>query len=493
MFVFALTIIVLGSVVISRRSDTEREEEEEKEEIEEEKERVLRVRKRTSCGAQSISYENSDPFMAMRGEMQYLYDEKNIAYLDTRNNVGHVGWQHPKWCKAVRDQLETFNANSRYIHPRRAELAQKLLAKFPSKLCKVFFVNSGSEANDLALRLAKTHTKHQDVICVERGYHGHTMATLAVCRNYFCLSLTHSLTYAPTQISPYKTHMKGISNDWVHTVSCPDMFRGAYAHLNEKDAAEKYANQVREACKKSQNIAAFFVESGMSVAGVILPPQGYLKQCYSYVHKAGGVCIADEVQVGFGRFGTSFWGFEQQNVVPDIVTMGKPFGNGFPLAAVVTTEEISRSFENGVEYFNTFGGNPVSLAAGIAVLDIIEKEKLQDRAKACGDYIQEQLKLMMKHEKRIGDVRGSGLFIGIEFVKSTNREPNTALTSILCSRLKNRHNILTSIDGFFDNVIVIKPPMCFNVNNADFFLEKMRVELSNITEKDLKSYTHTPT
>eukprot|EP00938_MAST-03A_sp_MAST-3A-sp1_P005499 g5499.t1 len=456
MLVFASASVVLGSVVMSRRGKSKKGEETEKE-------RVLRVRKRSTCGAMSISYENSSPLMAIRGEMQYLYDEKNVAYLDTRNNVGHVGWQNPKWCEAVREQLETFNANSRYLHPIRAELATKLLSKFPSKLCKVFFVNSGSEANDLALRLARTHTKHKDVICVERGYHGHTISTLA--------------------ISPYKTKKIGIKNDWVHTVSCPDMFRGVHANLSEKDQAVKYSNQVRDVCEEHE-IGAFIVESGMSVAGVVLPPKGYLEHCYKHV------------QTGFGRFGTSFWGFEQQEVVPDIVTMGKPFGNGFPLAAVVCTDEISTSFENGVEYFNTFGGNPVAMAAGLAVLNIIEEDDLQSKARDVGHYIRMRVSEMMKDETRIGDVRGSGLFIGIEFVKkgsSSSRTPNTALTSILCSRLKDRHNILTSIDGFFDNVIVIKPPMCFNKRDADFFLDKMRIELSNITDKDLASYTHTPT
>ena len=313
MLVFASASMVLGSVVMSRRGKSKKSEETEKA-------RVLKIRKRTSCNAQSISYENSDALMAIRGEMQYIYDEKGIAYLDTRNNVGHVGWQNPKWCKAVQEQLETFNGNSRYLHPKRAELASKLLAKFPSKLCKVFFVNSGSEANDLALRLARTHTKHEDVICVERGYHGHTISTLA--------------------ISPYKTHKIGIKNDWVHTVSCPDMFRGVHVKLSEKDQAVNYANQVRDICEK-KSVAAFIVESGMSVAGVVLPPRGYLRHCYKHVRANGGVCIADEVQTGFGRFGTSFWGFEQQDVVPDIVTMGKPFGNGFPLAAVVCTDDIS--------------------------------------------------------------------------------------------------------------------------------------------------------
>ena len=473
---------------------------------------TLSKRLKYFCPAQSISYKNTNPLMAMTTFMQHVIDDQGIKYLDTRNNVGHVGWQHPHIVKAVQEQTSRCNANSRYLHPKRTLLAEKLLSHFPtSKEWCVFFVNSGSEANDLALRLARTHTKNYDAIVVDRAYHGHTQATLA--------------------LSPYKYEHQGgeaYQEDWVHKVICPDMYRGKYCHLSPTDAAIEYAKDVKRACSVSKNLAAFFIESGMSVAGVILPPPGYLQACYKYVRQAGGVCIADEVQTGFGRFGTTFWGFEQQNVIPDIVTMGKPFGNGFPLAAVVCTKDIATSFTNGLEYFNTFGGNPVACAAGLAVLEIIEAEKLQSHAFEVGTHLKNRLQLLQQSQQEqeqeqeqeeeqdttsasssslgssasqcgtkiyIGDVRGSGLFLGIELVRDKmSKIPATAETSILCSRLKEApYRMLTSIDGRHDNVIVIKPPMCFTIDDANRLVDAMIELLPTITEEDVVKCEHTPT
>ena len=445
------------------------------------KEEVLELRGRHFCDAQSISYKNTEPLMAMRLEMQFIVDDAGVRYLDSRNNVGHCGWAHPRVVTAVQKQQAKCNANSRYVHPSRALLAKKLSSHLPSELSVVFFVNSGSEANDLALRLARQHTGNRDAIVVDRAYHGHTAATLS--------------------LSPYKyEHVGGESyaESWVHKVSCPDVYRGEYR--DPAKAASLYAAEVLDACANSQGgVAAFFIESGMSVAGVILPPRGYLQECYAAVRAAGGVCVADEVQTGFGRFGSSFRGFQQQGVVPDIVTMGKPFGNGFPLAAVVTTKDIARSFANGLEYFNTFGGNPVACAAGLAVLETIECEKLQANAKDVGNHLMQRLRRIISTPPDgtsffIGDVRGSGLFIGVEFVKDKlTREPATAETSLLCSHLKDYHRILTSIDGRHDNVIVIKPPMCFTRENADTLVDAILTVMPSITEKQLASATHTST
>mmetsp|Transcript_16234 Transcript_16234/g.30799 ORF Transcript_16234/g.30799 Transcript_16234/m.30799 type:complete len:233 (-) Transcript_16234:180-878(-) len=232
----------------------------------------------------------------------------------------------------------------------------------------------------------------------------------------------------------------------------------------------------------------------MSVAGVILPPREYLKHCYRHVRSAGGVCIADEVQTGFGRFGEYFWGFEQQGVVPDIVTMGKPFGNGMPLAAVVTTRAVSDAFCNGMEYFNTFGGNPVCAAAGLAVLEIIESEGLQPHAKLVGDYIRHKFTDLSTKHAIIGQIRGSGLFCGIEFVRNRRTlEPATAEVSFLCSRLKNQFRILTTVDGAYDNVLVIKPPMVFGKAEVDILVTAIDKVLSNMTAEDLEKVGHTPT
>lgn len=432
------------------------------------KEEVLALRKRHFCKAQSISYENSNPLMMVKASGVYMVDEAGTRYLDTRNNVCHVGHTHPRVAKAVAEQVATLNTNTRYLHPTIVTLAQRLTATMPSELCCVFFVNSGSEANDLALRLATAHTKNEDMIVVNRAYHGHTQSVL--------------------QISPYKyDHVGGPGKaPHVHEVPCPDTYRGRHRGAS---AAAQYAGYVKEACVSSlargTGVAAFFIESGMSVAGVVLPPQGYLKQCYEHVRAAGGVCVADEVQVGFGRFGHHYWGFQQQGIVPDIVTMGKPFGNGMPLAAVVTTAAISASFANGLEYFNTFGGNPVCAAAGLAVMDVIESEGLQAHALRVGDYLQHRVRGMMAAHKLIGDVRGSGLFIGIEFVRDReSKEAATAETSVICSRLKDEFHILTSIDGEFDNVLVIKPPMCFAEEHVDVLMGALLAVLETLGPVD---------
>ena len=317
------------------------------------KEEIYALRKRHFSDALSVSYENTSPLLIVRGEGQRLFDEQGVAYLDTRNNVGHVGHCNPKVAAAVAAQVGQLNTNTRYLHPNITKLAERLTATMPKPLSVAFFVNSGSEANDLAMRLARAHTGNDDFIVVEHAYHGHTSAVI--------------------DISPYKyEHVGGEGQKpWVHKVPCPDTYRGIYS-ADEPQVGEKYADFVATACDEARarnngekGVAGFFIESGMSVAGVILPPEGYLRAAYKHVRAAGGVCIADEVQVGFGRFGTHYWGFQQQgaDIVPDIVTMGKPFGNGMPLAAVVCTREIADSFNNGLEYFNTFGGNPVCAAA----------------------------------------------------------------------------------------------------------------------------------
>jgi 4-aminobutyrate aminotransferase-like enzyme len=388
---------------------------------------------------------------------------------------------------AVQRQLNSYNGNTRYLHPMRAMLAQRLLSKFDSSLSVVFFVNSGSEANDLALRLAQTYTGHSDCVVVDRAYHGHTSSTLS--------------------LSPYKyEHVGGHSyaKDNVHKVRCPDMYRGPYADELPSEAARLYSQDmsaaVKDAVKRNGGVAAFFIESGMSVAGVILPPPGYLKTCFDLVRAAGGLCVCDEVQTGFARFGKHFWGFEQQAVVPDIVTMGKAMGNGFPLAAVVTTPEIARAFQNGLEYFNTFGGNPVACAAGLAVLDIIDLENLQCNALEVGTHLLQLLQSLSASEAGylIGDIRGIGLFIGVEFVTDRKtKTPATRETSWLCSWLKDEHRILTSIDGAFDNVLVIKPPLSFTHANAEELVNAMQAALIALKVKPLDlaggRHGHTPT
>jgi len=440
---------------------------------------IISLRRSHFCPAQSVSYANTDPLLIVRGEGTRLFDEKGNAYLDTRNNVCHVGHAHPRVAKAVAQQTAVLNTNTRYLHPNVCLLAKRLVATFPegSGLEVCFFVNSGSEANDLAVRLAYARSGSRDVIVVDHGYHGHTQQTI--------------------DISPYKFDHKGGegAKPTVHKVPCPDTYRGPYVG---PDAGERYAEHVRAACSVAPGgqVAAFFVESGMSVGGVIVPPPGYLAACYRAVRSAGGVCVADEVQVGFGRFGEHFWAFEQQGVVPDIVTMGKPFGNGMPLAAVVTTRSVSESFHNGLEYFNTFGGNPVCCAAGLAVLDVLREERLQEHAARVGAHLSGQLRRLQQSRPLIGDVRGCGLFLGIEFVRDrVSLEPATAETSEVCSRMKDEHRILMSIDGPHDNVLVLKPPLCFSTEDADALVEALDTVLGSLRGPGAGSYHvgHTPT
>jgi 4-aminobutyrate aminotransferase-like enzyme len=398
----------------------------------------------------SLSYDK--PLKIVRGEMQYLMDEFGQKYLDTVNNVAHVGHEHPKVVEAGQQQMSVLNTNTRYLNDEILEFANELLATFPGELSVLHFVNSGSEANELALRMAKAMTGEKDIIALEIGYHGNTQACI--------------------DISSYKFDGKGGNGcpENTHIVPLPDAFRGIYQGEN---TGEKYAKHVEEAIlkiqSKNRNVAAFIAESIVSCGGQIDLPEGYLKDAYRYVREAGGICIADEVQVGFGRVGKVFWGFQLQGVVPDIVTMGKPIGNGHPLAAVVCTRAVADAFANGMEFFNTFGGNPVSCAIGRQVLQVIEEDKLQENALEVGEYLKKQLKSLQDNYPIIADVRGEGLFLGIELVNEI-KTPLPDHTNYLANRMKD-FKILMSVDGPQYNVLKIKPPMCFSKVNADYMLE----------------------
>lgn len=451
------------------------------------KAQVLEGRRRFFCAAQSVSYANSNPLMIVRGSGCWLVDEEGRRYLDTRNNVGHVGWQHPRVVAAVQRQLERENANTRYLHPLHVLLGRRLLETFAGALREgvVFFVNSGSEANDLALRLARAATGSRRALCVDHAYHGHTLGTL--------------------DVSPYKFQGKGGQGcpEGTTVVPCPDMYRGLHrssgppaevSAAEEAALAERYAAHVARAC---DGPCAFIVESGMSVGGLVLPPLGYLRRCYASVRALGGVCIADEVQTGFGRFGEHFWAFEQQGVEPDIVTMGKPFGNGQPLAAVVCTRRIAETFaDQKMEYFNTFGGNAASCAAGLAVLEAIERDGLRENATEVGKFLKDGFLRISrrKHGECIGDVRGCGLFLGVELVRDRERRtPAPEVLSVLCTRLLRRHRILTTIDGPQESVMVIKPPLCFGMEEARRFLGAVEEELRAMEGMDLSGAERTPT
>jgi 4-aminobutyrate aminotransferase-like enzyme/Ser/Thr protein kinase RdoA (MazF antagonist) len=409
----------------------------------------------------SVSYQK--PLKIVRGFMQYLYDEEGRAHLDARNNVSHIGHSHPKVVKALHEQAAVLNTNTRYLHENLVRYAQRLVATLPDPLRICFFVNSGSEANELALRLARTHTNQSDIIVIEGAYHGNTSTLI--------------------DISPYKFNGPGGQGapSYVHTVSTPDGYRGEF-RTNDSKAGKKYAAEVLEITKKlkkaGKGVAAFVCEPIMGAAGQIVFPDKYLQEAFHHTRQAGGVCIVDEVQTGFGRVGTHFWAFETQDVIPDIITLGKPIGNGHPLAAVVTTPEIADSFDTGIEFFSTTGGNPVSCAVGLTVLDVIEEEQLQKHALKVGTYFIDQLKQLQSQYPLIGEVRGCGLFIGVELVLNpTTQEPATKETAYIIERMKEL-GVLISSDGPFNNVLKIKPPLVFTQENVDFFIRTLEAILS---------------
>ncbi len=427
------------------------------------KQQVAELRERFLPPSLSLSYDR--PLQMIRGQGQYLYDESDITFLDCVNNVCHVGHCHPHVVKAAAEQMSRLNTNSRYLHETRVRYAERLVSKFPDSLNVCFLVNSGSEANDLALRLARNFTQQNDVVVIDHAYHGHLTSLI--------------------EISPYKYNRAGGKGkpEHVHSLPTPDGYRGQFKY-DEQDYGTKYAELavgvIGAIAGEGRGVGAFFAESILSCGGQIPLPQNYLAEVYKQVRLVGGVCIADEVQVGFGRVGTHFSGFEQHSVVPEIVTLGKPMGNGHPLAAVVTTQEIADAFNNGMEYFNTFGGNPVSCAVGMAVLDVIEQEGLQDHARALGSWLKDNLNQLKDEFPCIGDVRGSGLFLGIEFVSDRGTlKPAPKLAHAVVQRMKNRR-ILLSTDGPLENVIKIKPPMVFSEGDAERLVMTLRETLNEL-------------
>ena len=411
---------------------------------------------RSQLLAPNLSLSYQQPLTMVRAYKQYLYNHLGRRFLDLVNNVPHVGHQHPRVVRAAARQLAVLNTNTRYLHQNILDFSEKLSSKFPAPLEVCFFVNSGSEANELAYRMAKNWTKQKDLIVSEVGYHGNSNACV--------------------EMSSYKFDGPGGSGaaDHIHPLPLPDSFRGPY-RSNDEEAGLKYATPAQEIINRlaaeGRSPAAVITEPILSCGGQIVPPPSYLKSLYQQVRAAGGLCIADEVQTGFGRIGKHFWAFELQGVVPDIVTMGKPIGNGHPLGAVITSRAIADAFANGMEYFNTFGGNPVSCAIGLEVQRIIEEEDLQENAYQMGAQIKQGLKALQIQYPIIGDVRGEGLFLGMELVHE-GLKPAAKEATYLVNRLR-AHGILLSTDGPDHNVIKIKPPMCVNQQNVDFLLRTM--------------------
>jgi 4-aminobutyrate aminotransferase-like enzyme len=418
-------------------------------------ENALTKRKQHLSKILSVSYKK--PILMERAAFQYMFDIQGNSFLDAYNNIPHVGHQHPKVVEAGQRQMSQLNTNTRYLYDLLPQYAERLLEKFPEPLNKVFFVNSGSAASDLAIRLAKAYTGFRNLLVMEHGYHGNTQIGI--------------------DISDYKfNNPKGQGQaSHIYKTTIPDTYRGEF-NQNDGTAGKAYAQKaVQNIQKHSEPLAAFIAEPVVGCGGQVPLAKGYLKPLYKTIREQGGVCISDEVQTGFGRLGDVFWGFEQQEVVPDIVVLGKPMGNGHPIGAVVTTTEIAESFEKGVEFFSSFGGNSVSCAIGMAVLDVITEEGLQENAHKVGSHYQKCLRKLQQQFSQIGDVRGSGLFIGIDVVKEGTKEPDTDLAHFIKNTLRERH-ILVSTDGPADNVIKSKPPLCFTKENV----EKVVVNIQEI-------------
>ena len=406
----------------------------------------------------SLSLGYDQPLKIVRGEMQYLYDETGRQYLDAYNNVPHVGHCHPRVVEAAYQQMKTLNTNTRYLHDNIVEFAAELTKTMGPSLKVCHFVNSGTEANELALRMMRTATGHKNIIVLEAAYHGNSTSMI--------------------DISPYKHEGPGGTGapDWVHKVPLADTYRGEFKS-DDPDAGKKYALKVKEKIDEIQSrgegLAGFISESCPSVGGQIIFPDNYLSETYQHVRAAGGLCVADDVQTAYGRVGSDFYAYQAQDVEPDLLVLGKPIGNGHPLGAVIVGEEIADAFNNGMEYFNTFGGNTVSTAVGKTVLSVVQEEDLQAHAAKVGAHLLDGLKQIVSHYALAGDARGAGLFLGIELIKDPDSlEPAAAAASAVVNRVKEE-GILIGTDGPFHNVVKIRPPMPFDMTNADRLLESL--------------------
>ena len=414
---------------------------------------VYRLRKEFLNPALFHLYQK--PLMIVEGKGQYVWDEHGRRYLDAFAGIAtvSVGHCHPHVLEAMRQQSETLQHSSTiYLHPNIDEFGRALAAKMPGDLKVCYFVNSGSEANDVAMLMARAYTGNYDIIALRNAYHGGNLSAMGLtAHSTWKFNVPHSFG--------------------VHHAIAADPYRGQWGRTNP-DAGRQYAADIKSVIDYTTpgQIAAFIAESIQGVGGTVVFPDGYLKHAYEHARAAGAVCIADEVQTGFGRTGQHFWGFQLQGVIPDIVTMAKGIGNGVPLAAVVTTPQIASVLAKRI-HFNTFGGNPVVCAQGKAVLEVIEREKLQDNASKVGHHILAGLeKLQLKHTL-IGDVRGRGLMIGVELVKDRQTKEPAKAECARVLELAREMGLLIGKGGLWGQTIRIKPPFCLTLADADFLLE----------------------
>lgn len=417
--------------------------------------------------SKNLSLTYTDPIMLMRGWQHHVFDEWGRPYLDAYNNVPHVGHAHPSIQAVAADQLKRINTNTRYLHPAQTALAEKIRSKLPAKFEVCYFVNSGSEANELALRLARAHTGAKGIVTPNHGYHGNTTGAI--------------------DISAYKFDAAGGvgQSDWVELIEVADDYRGSFTR-DDPNRAKKFADLADVAIERLVNskhgLSGFIAETFPSVGGQIIPPPGYLAEVYGKIRTAGGVCIADEVQTGLGRLGEFYFGFEHQEATPDIVVLGKPIGNGHPIGIVITTRAIADSFAKGPEFFSTFGGSTLSCRIAKEVLDIVDDEALQDNAIQQGARLIANLISLQETHECIGDVRGMGLFIGVDLVKDqTTKEQATDIASYVKNRMRD-HRILIGSEGPFDNILKIRPPLTIKSDDIDMItqtLDKILIEVAS--------------
>ena len=415
---------------------------------------------RRSHFSKALSLSYKDPIMMEKAAFQYMYGDQGKTFIDCVNNIMHVGHAHPVVVEAGVKQMTRLNTNTRYYYKSLYTYTEELLNHFPTQLNKIFYVNSGSAASDLAIRLARNYTRRKDIVVMEHGYHGNTTTTI--------------------EISHYKFSGKGGKGpeSFIHVAPIPDTYRGKY-RSDDPEASIKYANAIDTYLE--HQVAAFISEPIIGCGGQILLPTGYLKTVYDKIRHSGGICIADEVQTGFGRVGSHFWAYEMYDVVPDIVILGKPMGNGHPMGAVICTDEIASAFENGMEFFSSFGGNPVSCEIGSAVLDVIKSEKLQSHALKVGNNLLKKLNQLKNKYPIIGDVRGAGFFLGIELISDIDiRSPATIAAQKIINEMKDK-GFLLSTDGPFNNVIKFKPPMCFSMDDTFLLIDAFENVLSSLT------------
>lgn len=411
------------------------------------------LQRRDKALGPSYSLFYDEPVNLVRGEGIWLYDVDGKQYLDCYNNVASVGHCHPAIVAALAEQAATLNTHTRYLHENVIELSEKIAAKMPGDLSVCFFVCTGTEANDLATRIARTVTGNYGMLVSEYSYHGNS-------------TLVYTLSTADSDERP----------DWLALFEPPCSYRPAFA---SDDLLRSYVGSVQDAITslhlKDQRPAAIMLDTIFDCPGTIEAPQDYFRQIYETVREAGGLVIADEVQAGFCRTGNHWWGFQHDSAVPDIVTLGKPMGAGHPLAAVVTTPDIAANFAAKSDYFNTFGGNPVSTAVGKAVIDVIDAESLLENVTNTGAYTRAGLQQLQNRYESIGDVRGRGLFLSVDLVKDRASKTPDADAARQMANLMKAEGVLISMHGRYENVLKIRPPMVFSKENADRLLTALDV------------------